>query len=193
MAATVYPLILAAGAASRFGSPKALLVWERQSLLEHTIEQVEAACGNPALVVLSNPSHTILLAVGKSLRTICINDHAESGMGTSLRTGLTRIPSTADGVLVALCDQAAIPGSHYRELVDKFTAADQLACATRAQGEIMVPAVLPKHAIASISNDRGGARHWLRSQAELRLVACEAAAEDIDSPADWAHFIRARH
>jgi CTP:molybdopterin cytidylyltransferase MocA len=85
-------LVLAAGASTRFGSPKQRL------LLEPVLERVRAASAvDDILVVLG--AHE----VETDARTIHCPDW-ERGPGASLRCGLAALPDDAEAVVVVLAD-----------------------------------------------------------------------------------------
>jgi CTP:molybdopterin cytidylyltransferase MocA len=87
----VAAVVLAAGAAIRFGSPKQRL------LLEPVLERVRASCVDEIVVVLG--AHE----VDTTARTVLCEDWAR-GPGASLRCGLAALPSEADAAVVVLAD-----------------------------------------------------------------------------------------
>ena len=83
--------MLAAGAATRFGSPK------QEVLLEPVLERVRASSVDGVVVVLG--AHE----VETSARTVHCPDW-ERGPGASLRCGLRALPADADAAVVILGD-----------------------------------------------------------------------------------------
>src|SRR6266700_533301 len=92
MCAMVAVVVLAAGASSRFGSPK------QQVLLEPVLERVRNASsvGEIVVVVGAHP-------VSTDARTIHCADWAR-GPGASLRCGLAALPPEAEAAVVVLAD-----------------------------------------------------------------------------------------
>jgi CTP:molybdopterin cytidylyltransferase MocA len=87
----IWAVVLAAGASSRFGSPKQAL------LLEPVLERVRAGSVDDVLVVLG--AHEL----ESSARTIHCSDW-ERGPGASLRCGLAALPPEAEAAVVVLGD-----------------------------------------------------------------------------------------
>jgi molybdenum cofactor cytidylyltransferase len=87
----VWAVVLAAGASSRFGSPKQAL------LLEPVLERVRASSVDDVVVVLG--AHELQT----SARTVLCPGWAD-GPGASLRCGLAALPADAEAAVVVLAD-----------------------------------------------------------------------------------------
>ena len=87
----VAAVVLAAGASTRFGSPKQRL------LLEPVLDRVRASCVDDLVVVLG--AHDVATSA-PSVR--CPN--WERGPGASLRCGLESLPAEAEAAVVVLAD-----------------------------------------------------------------------------------------
>ena len=79
---SIAAIIIAAGASSRFGSPKQLLIWEKDNLLNTLIKTTSDAGLNPIMVVLG--CHAIKIEqsiLDKSVKVI-FNQDWEKGQST---------------------------------------------------------------------------------------------------------------
>ena len=124
---------------------------------------------------------------------VCENPDWQSGIASSLRTGLDAVDSVkgVDGAVISLVDQPHISPQTLRELMQAFTPDCHLV-ASSYSGILGVPAILGReyfNELRGLSGD-AGAGHWLRSQDNVRSVTVEGAALDIDTPGDVENLLR---
>src|ERR671926_153572 len=103
---TVAGLVLAAGGGRRYGMPKALVEYEGSLLVERAARTARAVC-DPVLVVLGARAVDVWRAARLDDVIVVANRDWESGMASSLRTGLDGLrglPARVDAVLVPLVD-----------------------------------------------------------------------------------------
>jgi nicotine blue oxidoreductase len=180
---TVAGLLLAAGAGSRFGRPKALVPFRGRTLLEHGVALLAGGGCDPVYVVSGAAPLTCPGA------TVVDNPAWRSGMGSSLQAGIAALPGEADAAVVALVDQPLVGVEAVRRLIAAHRAGARLAVAGYA-GEPRNPVLLSREywpeLLASVRGDRG-ARAFLRAHPELvTLVECgdTGSPADIDTPED---------
>jgi nicotine blue oxidoreductase len=160
-------VVLAAGAATRFGSPKQRL------LLPRVLERVRASRSVDDLVVVLG-AHS----VDVDARTVDCPDWAR-GLGASLRCGLaTLVPETEAAVAVLADGPDLAPAAIDRVVAAWREHGDDLVAATYG-GVRLHPVVIARAAWARIPDD--GARSL-----PARLVPCDdlGAPGDIDRPED---------
>ena len=117
-------VILAAGTSSRMGEAKQLLRLGKSTLLEQVIDNVESSGVNDIVVVLGHEASKVLESTArKNFRTV-VNDAYREGMGTSLRAGLSDLPSEIDAALVVLADQPFVRPETIKLLMDQYRNSD---------------------------------------------------------------------
>lgn len=179
-------ILLAAGQGRRLGQCKPLAQVHGQTLLERSVLALRPLTSQ-LLVVLGYQALRVRLASHAQPHRWIVNGAWQEGQSGSLQAGLAGISGPAGGALICLVDQPAIPLQHYQELlrIVALTAGKQVV-ATQAGGRLMVPAYLPRALWPELFRLRGdqGARSILQRLGEPRALVCEAALDDLDTPAD---------
>jgi molybdenum cofactor cytidylyltransferase len=179
--------VLAAGSASRFGSPKQLARYGDHPLLQRGISNAVAVGGNAVSVVLGAHAADIAPLLRNTPATTILNRDWEEGIGSSLRAAVRHLPGTCDGLLVMLADQPAVSAEDLRRLIGPWRSRPDAIVAASYSGIDGVPAVFPRWTFGELSALRGdmGARSLIRRHRErLIRVPLPSAALDIDTPAD---------
>ena len=115
-------IILAAGASSRMGTPKALLDYRGETFVGRLARVLGETC-HPVIVVLGYHAEAIRAAI-PATATIVVNPDPGRGQLSSLQTGLAALPDDADGFAFIPVDCPAIETSTVTELVQAFKQRD---------------------------------------------------------------------
>ncbi|MBD0339196.1 MAG: nucleotidyltransferase family protein [Thermoleophilia bacterium] len=161
-----WAVVLAAGAATRFGSPKQRL------LLPRVLERVRASSVDDALVVLG--AHE----VETDARTVHCPEW-ESGIGASLRCGLRALPEEAQAAVVVLADGPDLAPGAVDRVVEVWRESGAEVVAATYEGVRLHPVLLARSAWDRIPDE--GARGL-----PALLVPCEDLGRpgDVDRPED---------
>jgi CTP:molybdopterin cytidylyltransferase MocA len=176
----VAAVILAAGQARRFGSPKQLAQLRGRTLLEHVIAAARGAGLAPIIVVVPPD-----LPVGEADVSLVVNSQPDLGMSHSLQLGFATLPPDADAAVILLGDQPTVDGP----LITRLLAARGPTpfVGTRF-GEVLMPPVLVKRShFELVAQPHGdiGLRRILRAHAELvTAVDLDEPPADVDTMAD---------
>lgn len=180
-------IVLAAGAARRFGSPKQLVRVNGRPLLHTAIGRGVAVAGHAVVVVLGAYAAELAPLLRHTPATVVVNRQWEEGMGSSLRAGVAALPGTAEAALVLLADQASVTAEDLRRLVSTWRRQPTQIVAAQYGSTVGAPAIFPRWCFSELGALRGdqGARVLLRRHAErLVRVPMPSAAVDIDTPED---------
>lgn len=180
-------LILAAGSGKRMGGPKALQIWERETLLQRMIRIASTAGCLPLLAVVGTWDPGPL---NHSVRTIS-NPEAAEGMASSIRAGVAALPAEAEGVLLLTVDQVRVEEALLRHLLDRFLGTPDQPIACAYAGTLGIPAVLPRRlfpALLALRGDRGAKGILLQENA--LAIPFPGGEEDLDTPQDLITFRR---
>ncbi len=177
-------LVLAAGGARRFGSPKQLAELDGVPLLQHAIDAMLAV---PALdrvvVVLGNVAEEVAAAVKFASAEPVVCRDWEEGMAASLRCGVAELPE-ADWVVVTLGD---MPGVTPEAIEAVMAGVGPEVDAVRAEygGRAGHPVALSRSLLDRVGDLRGdaGARDLLRDARVGGVEALHLARpDDVDTP-----------
>jgi molybdenum cofactor cytidylyltransferase len=186
----IHAVVLAAGASSRMGRPKALLDFDGQPC----VSLVASACqqAGVGVVLVTGPA-------GEAVRAACpgevrqaLNHHPERGMLSSLQAGLAALPPDAAAFLIFPVDYPLAPAAEVRRLMTAFRA-------RRPGQRIFVPSfahrrghpVLVEAALAPafLALGEGASARDVIGAHPDQLVHVEAADDrvllDMDTPDDY--------
>jgi molybdenum cofactor cytidylyltransferase len=184
---TLQALILAAGASTRFGSPKQLVRLDGRPMLHAVLSRAVEVAGHSVSVVLGANAAVLAPLLSHSPAAIVINRDWESGMASSIRAGLARIPGTVDGVMILLADQPAVTTEDLRRLAGSWRRQTDYIAVAQYSGTVGVPAIFPQwclRELAELRGDRGAQSLLARHSDRLVRVPMPSAATDIDTPED---------
>jgi CTP:molybdopterin cytidylyltransferase MocA len=190
--APVAGLVLAAGGGRRYGMPKALVRYEGSLLVERAVRTAAAVC-DPVLVVLGARAVDVWRIADLSAAIVLANADWESGMASSLRTGLDGLlglptgglgGKEIDAVLVQLVDMPGMTPAALARLAEQ-AGPDALAVASY-DGVRGHPVLLGREhwaGVAESATGDEGARRYLAAH-DVVEVDCTGLADptDLDVP-----------
>jgi molybdenum cofactor cytidylyltransferase len=115
-------IILAAGASSRMGSPKALLEYRGETFVKRLVRVLSSVC-DPVIVVLGYHADAIRPQI-EATATITVNPAPERGQLSSLQTALAALPAAAEGFLFTPVDSPAVAIETVQRLAAEFQRRD---------------------------------------------------------------------
>ena len=183
----LYAIVLAAGASTRFGSPKQLVRIGGRPLLHTVVTRAAEVTGNALIVVLGSGAAELAPLLKHSPGSVVVNRHWREGLASSIRTGVLRLPATCSGVLLLLADQAAVTTDDLKRLAGTWRRRPQCIAAALYAGATGAPAIFPRSTFSELAALRGdmGARAILRRSADRVVrVPMPAAVLDLDTPED---------
>jgi molybdenum cofactor cytidylyltransferase len=190
----VVAIVLAAGASSRFGSPKLLASMGDRPVLQHTLDAVAAGGLDDTVVVLGNDAAAIESGISWRSERRVVNPRPQDGLSSSLRVGLDGAAEdlATDAVLIVLGDQPALRPETIRAVLDAARATDRpMVRARHAHDGAPNPVLVGRGAwalAAGLEGDRG-LGPLLETRPDLVAeVAVEGANPDVDTPDDLARL-----
>lgn len=184
---SVFAIVLAAGAASRFGGTKQLAELHGVPLVRRACKLASSCCQARSVLVAGHDWRAVADACAPLPGFLIVNDNYTDGIGSSIALAVTAIDHAARAVLILLADQPMISAAHLHALIDAWSGGEQEIVTTSYAGVNGVPALFARGCFASLAALRGdqGARALLGDpRFNLRTIALEEAAIDIDTVDD---------
>jgi CTP:molybdopterin cytidylyltransferase MocA len=183
--ATVSGIVLAAGAGSRMGRPKAGILIEGVSLLQRAVVLL-ATGGCDEIVAVVRPGRDSGSVSGARLVP---NPDADSGMASSLRVGLDAV--TDGACVVILVDQYGITSADIAAVIDSYRAGSRVVVARRG-GRRSHPVLFERTVFTALRETLAadeGARAFIDRNPELvTYLELADVVGDLDTPADLAAY-----
>ena len=152
-------VVLAAGAGTRMGMPKALVVRDGVPWVARAAHLLRAAGCDRVVVVLGASADRALgfVPTDDTIQTI-INEDWPSGMASSLRAGL--LAATGDAALVSLVDTPGLPVEAVRRVLASEVPLARATYGTRPGHPVLISAAHWAPISATLTGDQG-ARAYL--------------------------------
>ena len=176
-------ILLAAGAGSRLGRPKATVEIGGKPLASRGIALLRDGGAQPVVVV------TGAVAVDRPGVLIVHNPQWRTGMGSSLAAGLATVPDDCGAAVIALVDQPLVGPAAVARLIAAYRAGASVAVAAylgTPRNPVLIAREHWPEVIALAAGDTG-ARPFLRAHPGLvTTVECgdTGSADDVDTQAD---------
>jgi molybdenum cofactor cytidylyltransferase len=185
-------VVLAAGASTRLGYPKQLIVHEGEPLVRRIAMAAIEIGASPVVVVLGANVGLIARVLSDLAVTTVVNRDWSKGLASSLEIGLSTVfeDASCDGVLVTLADQPLVDAAALRRLIAAFDEQRRIV-ASAYDDTIGVPAVFAREHVGELMRLTGdaGAGSWLRSRRnDVTCIPLGLAALDIDTSSDAARL-----
>ena len=188
---TVGCIILAAGASTRLGTPKQLLVLNNKTLLESSIEAALDSGAWPVVVVLGANQDKIKPSLIKHPVITVENVAWKEGMASSIRCGIETLSAFSkeiEAALIIVCDQPKMDHKILSGLIETHITSKSTITAAKYNNRRATPAVFSKALFATLSKLSGehGARDLLNTKdLNITEVDLPQLAQDIDTLSDY--------
>jgi molybdenum cofactor cytidylyltransferase len=188
-------IILAAGRSSRYCAAggqepsKLLALLDGKPLIRRVAETALASSARPVIVVVGHEGERITQALEGLPLQLVFNSAYESGMASSLKTGIAALPQIAAGVLILLADMPLVSTGLLDRLGAAFARLPGAMAAAPMRGDRRGNPVLLSRvmfgAVAALNGDEGARR--LLADAPSGAIAevavdDSAATLDVDTP-----------
>ena len=186
-------VILAAGKASRFGSPKQVALWHNKPLLSYAVDAALASQANFVIVVLGANADACQVVLKDRTVHIVNNDAWAEGQSTSLKAGLGALNQEVSAAIFLLTDQPLITSSVIDAIIARYQETLAPIVWPEFEGKRGNPVLFDKSLFSEmqqISGDVGAKPVLLAHQDDAAgvPVANPGILLDIDTPKDLERY-----
>jgi molybdenum cofactor cytidylyltransferase len=184
-------ILLAAGGSSRLGRPKQQLLYNGQTLLQHSLQVACSSHADPIIVVLGAQADTLKKELGSVTATLIVNAAWQEGMASSIRAGvnaLSRIHPVVEGVILMVCDQPYVTAALLNDLILAHQNTGKPIVTCSYADTFGPPTLFHKRMFPELLQITGdvGARSILRQHAgETEVLLFPEGNLDIDTNSDY--------
>ncbi|WP_310428975.1 nucleotidyltransferase family protein [Chamaesiphon sp. VAR_48_metabat_135_sub] len=188
-------VILAAGASTRMGTPKQLLEWQGRSLLRSITETAIAADCDPIIIVLGASSDRMQAEIIDLPVQIVNNPEWQTGMGSSIRTGIQALLDRnmdVNAAILLLCDQPFVSVQIIRQLRSIYATTHQSIVASSYRNTIGVPALFDRQLFPELLklDCAEGAKRVIKNHPNATAtIDFPQGSIDIDTPKDYQQIL----
>ncbi len=183
-------IVLAAGASSRFGRPKALARLGDRPLLQHVLDAAAAVGFAEVVVVLGHDGDEIEESLHWRSERRVRNPDPDAGLSSSLRVGIESLGPNSEAALILLGDQPLVRAEVMERLLAGFESTARPVVVPRYEdGGGPNPLLIHRAAwfLAGEARADRGLGPIVRSHRDLMVeVDVEGSNPDVDTPEDLA-------
>ncbi len=192
----IVAVVLAAGASTRMGRPKALLPVKGVPFIERIVRVLEHTEVDRTLVVLGHNADAMREAIAYLGVDTVVNPDYARGQLSSLQTAIRALEGEpVEGILVHLVDHPFIEGALVDRIIDRFRTGGKLIVVPRFGGRRGHPVLFsselfPEFLAASLET---GAKPVVRGHPDETLeldTDAEGILVDIDTPEEYRKHVR---
>jgi len=188
-------VVLAAGTASRFGSPKLLARLGGRPVLQRVLDTLAGAHLGEVIVVLGDAAEAVEQGIAWHGERRVRNPRPGDGLASSLRLGLSAVSPTMASALIVLGDQPLLRP----DVVDALLAAGPRQAAIAivpayADDGGANPVLLLRQGfglVDPLQGDQGLGAELARHSGSVLRVSVSGANPDVDTPGDLARLAEA--
>jgi molybdenum cofactor cytidylyltransferase len=182
-------ILLAAGTSSRMGSNKMLFELEGESVLRGAARRALAGGLSPLVVVLGHEADRARQQLEGLACEVVINPDYESGINSSLKTGVAALPAGTQAAMVMLADMPFVTSEMIAAMIARYRAAEAPLVISDYEGVNAPPMLYDRSLFGELlvmTGEGCGRQVVKRHRDEAEVLSWPAAAlSDIDVPDDY--------
>jgi molybdenum cofactor cytidylyltransferase len=183
-------VVLAAGASARMGRPKQLIEVGGETLIRKAIRCSQKAGADEIVVVLGYNHEEIKKEIEGMPIHITIHEHAEKGMGSSIKHGVNFVLnnySEVNALMILVCDQPLLTLIHLKKIIEEFKHSKSPIVASAYSNRKGVPVLFHRSMfdqLLQLDDEHGAKKMIEQNSALVKAVDFPDGSIDLDTPED---------
>jgi molybdenum cofactor cytidylyltransferase len=185
-------VVLAAGAATRYGQPKQLLDYHGRPFVRVVAESALQAGLQPVIVVCGAHGQAVSQALEGLAVTIVQNHDWQSGQSSSVKAGVRNLPAKTGGAIFLLADQPQVSVELLRALVERHSQDLPAVLAPYVFDQRANPLLFDRITFTemqTLSGDTGGRALFSKFSPRYLNWYDRRLLLDVDTPEDYARLL----
>lgn len=182
-------IVLAAGLSRRMGQAKLLLPIAGEAVLRLTVRNIIGTGARPVVVVMGSERSALMAALAGLPFLAAVNDNPAEGQASSIRVGVSALPSETEATLIVLGDQPFVPPQVIPALIAALAEPGKAIAAPRYRDGRGNPVLFARRTfpeLGAIAGDQGARSVVERDPTRVTFVDFDfAMPDDLDTPADY--------
>lgn len=189
-------IILAAGGSTRFGQPKQLLDFHGKPFIRVIAEKAISAGLDPVIVITGAKGIDVKQAVDGLQVQVVHNPEWELGQSTSIRAGISSLPTKCGGAIFLLSDQPQVTAEVIRSLVEIHFRDLPAVLAPYINDRRANPVLFDRETFTDLlylRADRGGRAIFSKFSPTYMEWADGFLLMDVDTPEDYQRLLESEN
>jgi molybdenum cofactor cytidylyltransferase len=182
-------IVLAAGLSRRMGQAKLLLPIGGEPVLRLAVRTVIESGAGPVIVVMGTERSALTAALAGLPFRAAVNDNPAEGQASSIRVGVSALPSETEAALIVLGDQPFLPREVIPALIAALAEPGKAIAAPRYRDGRGNPVLFARDIfpeLLGIAGDQGARSVLERDPARVAFVNFDfPMPDDLDTPDDY--------
>lgn len=189
-------IILAAGASSRMGAPKQLLLIDGKTLIKRTFDTAMDTPCHPIVLVLGANRDLIRKETEKMPITVIDNPNWENGISSSIKIGLAGAYMTEkaiEAVIFLTVDMPYVSAELITRMIEKAESDEKVEIvACKYEKQIGIPVLFKRSMfidLLELSGDEGAKKVVVKNQNKVAFIDFPEGKLDLDTVEEYRNFV----
>ena len=189
-------IILAAGASSRMGAPKQLLLVDGKTLIKRVCDTAMGTPCHPIVLVLGANGNLIRKETERMPITVIDNPQWENGMSSSIKMGLAGAYMTEkaiEAVIFLTVDMPYVSTELINKMIEKAKSDEKIEIvACKYQNQMGIPVLFKRSLFTNLlelSGDEGAKKVVIKNKDKTAFIDFPGGKLDLDTVEEYRNFV----